>query len=282
MNLERKQNRVPCDAQYSKANLSRILNMQRNCLQETSPSASLLGRNMSKYFLYGEISQKCPWKQFGRSPWEKTSSPLYGKRGTGGEGRKERGRWKEREKKSCCEQRRDGEHGKGKRVGVSAVRNADPFPRWPLSTISLPTAGPKNHNVAVCLLPALLSARPAAEEFPWTAFIWFHLKHKYLISTPFVKVNLQQLLKLYLRWCAKCKVDIVYVSELLPYPGCSVCICCHILKGCSGPRHVWNGPFTRAGIVWHGSFMEDGCYLLGPSWSLGQKGEHRSRESWRK
>ena len=28
----------------------------------------------------------------------------------------------------------------------------------------------------------------------------------------------------------------------------------------------------RAGIVWHGSFTEDGCYFLGPSWSLGGEG----------
>lgn len=32
---------------------------------------------------------------------------------------------------------------------------------------------------------------------------------------------------------------------------------------------------TRAGIVWHGSFTEDGCYFLGPSWSLRGEGPAR-------
>lgn len=50
---------------------------------------------------------------------------------------------------------------RGKRVGVCAVRNADPFPRWPRWTISLPTAGPKNHNVPrLSLFPTLSSAGP--------------------------------------------------------------------------------------------------------------------------
>lgn len=48
----------------------------------------------------------------------------------------------------------------------------------------------------------------------------------------------------------------------------------------------------RAGTVWHGSFMEDGCYFLRPSWSLGRRasadvkneeegedGEERKRET---
>lgn len=32
-----------------------------------------------------------------------------------------------------------------------------------------------------------------------------------------------------------------------------------------------------AGSVWHGSFTEDGCYFLGPSWSLRGRGQHRWR-----
>lgn len=49
--------------------------------------------------------------------------------------------------------------GEGKRVGAYAVRNADPFPRWPRWTISLPIADPKNHIVLrLPLLPTLLSA----------------------------------------------------------------------------------------------------------------------------
>ncbi|KAA8580063.1 hypothetical protein FQN60_005598 [Etheostoma spectabile] len=82
------------------------------------------------------------------------------RRGTEGKG----GRKVEKkiEKKSCCEQR-GGEKRKGwrrrrKEDGGSAfaVRNADPFPRWPLWTISLPTASPKNHNVPrLSLFPTL-------------------------------------------------------------------------------------------------------------------------------
>lgn len=44
------------------------------------------------------------------------------------------------------------ERERERRVGACAVRNADPFPRWPLWAISLPAAGPKNHN-APCLSP---------------------------------------------------------------------------------------------------------------------------------
>ncbi|KAJ4924742.1 hypothetical protein JOQ06_003693 [Pogonophryne albipinna] len=59
--------------------------------------------------------------------------------------KRDRGRKVERmiEKKSCCEQR--GGEGRGRGWGL--CRNADPFPRWPLWTFSLPTAGPKNRNV---------------------------------------------------------------------------------------------------------------------------------------
>lgn len=38
----------------------------------------------------------------------------------------------------------------------------------------------------------------------------------------------------------------------------------------------------RAGIVWHGPFTEDGCYFLGPSWSLRGRGQHMLRMKMRK
>ena len=119
---------------------------------------------MSKYFLYCKISQKCQWKQFGRSPWEKTSSPLPCERRDEREGRKKvlKKRMKiegEREKRKAAVNRGRGGERRGKRVGACAVRNADPFPRWSLWTVSLPTAGPKNHIVPrLSLPPALLSA----------------------------------------------------------------------------------------------------------------------------
>lgn len=61
------------------------------------------------------------------------------------------------------EEGREGRDGEGEGGGSAyAVRNADPFPRWPLWTISLPTAGPKNHNVPrLSPFPTLLSAGPA-------------------------------------------------------------------------------------------------------------------------
>lgn len=83
-------------------------------------------------------------------------TPPWRERDGGKKGRKVKIE-REGERKSCCEQRggersegRDGQ-GEGKRVGVlaCAVRNADPFPRWPHWTISLPTAGPQDHNVSL-------------------------------------------------------------------------------------------------------------------------------------
>lgn len=67
---------------------------------------------MSKYFLYSKISQKCQWKQFGKSSWEKTSSPLLGKRrDRGKEGRKVKRKLENSggREKGCCEQM--GERG---------------------------------------------------------------------------------------------------------------------------------------------------------------------------
>lgn len=144
---------------------------------------------MSKYFLYSEISQKCQWKQFGKSPWEKTSSPLLERSGTEGKGGEKKSKEEDRKEKLLWTEGRGGEgregrdgEGEGKEGGGSAyaVKNADPFPRWPLWTISRPTAGPENHSVPrLSLFPTLRSAGPAPRiytalvviEFPETAFI---------------------------------------------------------------------------------------------------------------
>lgn len=101
---------------------------------------SLLGRNMSKYFPYKEISQKCQRKTIWEKPMRKESSPPSR--------RSRRGRQKEMWRGETA--RRDGTGGPGR-----GLRNADPFPRWPLRTAPLPTARPDNHGV-----PARLCWRP--------------------------------------------------------------------------------------------------------------------------
>lgn len=137
---------------------------------KTLPSVSLLKTNMRKYFLYSEMPQKCPWKQFGKGPWENTFSLLLcWWREKGGREKSWKKKGKKKEKKSCCE------HGMGdkdgcrggwgcgvERVGACPVRNADPFPRWSFWTISFSTEGPENHSAPLLSLPAArLSAGPA-------------------------------------------------------------------------------------------------------------------------
>lgn len=86
---------------------------------------SLLGRNMSKYFPYKEISQKCHQKTIWEKPLRKDFfTPSL--RGVGEEDRRKCGRGK---KGGCCGQ----EGGMGMRgERRRGLRNADPFPRWPL------------------------------------------------------------------------------------------------------------------------------------------------------
>jgi len=48
----------------------------------------------------------------------------------------------------------------------------------------------------------------------------------------------------------------------------------------AGLGHIWKGHSPRAGIVWHGSFTEDGCYFLSTSWSLEVECQYRCKE-WR-
>lgn len=111
-------------------------------------------------------------------------TPPQGERDGGKGGRRAR-RKTERKVKKLLRTEGRAERGKGWRGRVEeggggsayAVRNADPFPRWPLWTISLPTAGPKNHNA-----PRLPPPPPSlgwlqeytmlvVTEIPWTALI---------------------------------------------------------------------------------------------------------------
>lgn len=80
-------------------------------------------------------------------------TPPEEERNGGKGGRRARGKIERKVKKLLRTEGRGEKEGverEGKEGGggsAYAVRNADPFPRWPLRTISLPTAGPKNHNV---------------------------------------------------------------------------------------------------------------------------------------
>lgn len=97
---------------------------------------SLLGRNMSKYFPYKEISQKCQRKTIWEKPMREdffTPPP----RGAGEEHRRKCGGGKNGQEGGMGWR---GERGRG-------LRNADPFPRWPLWAAPLPTARPDGHGV---------------------------------------------------------------------------------------------------------------------------------------
>lgn len=94
-------------------------------------------------------------------------TPPQGERDGGKGGRRAR-RKTERKVKKLLRTEGRAERGKGWRGRVEeggggsayAVRNADPFPRWPLWTISLPTAGPKNHNAPRLPPPAFAGLAP--------------------------------------------------------------------------------------------------------------------------
>lgn len=155
---------------------------------KTRPSASLLGRNMSKYFLYCKISQKCQRKQFGRSPWEKTSSPLLERRGT--EGREGSERSEEEDGKEKLE--RGGE--RRKRVGA-LLTLSDMLTHSHAGLPGLFLFLQNHSSLSLSFFPTLLSLGRLQEytmlvviEIPLTVFICthrrmrsfcMHTKHKY-------------------------------------------------------------------------------------------------------
>lgn len=106
-----------------------------------------------------EMSVKITWEKPKRRDF--FTPPREERDGQGGGRRATRKTERKGGKKAVVNRgkRSEGRDGEGREGGGSA--HADPFPRWTPWTISLPLAGPENHDMPrLSPLPALLSAGP--------------------------------------------------------------------------------------------------------------------------
>lgn len=155
-------------------------------------------------------------------------------------------------------------------MGACTVRNADPFPRWPRWTVSLPTAGPKNHNSArlsLSLSPppcSLLGGPPSAhtDRNPPILDLFCCIFGAVPLAHGAAVYHKQGLFSfIFNTWF----LPLSSFDELRLKCGCYTFVFLMMQVGV-----IWFS-FAQGGNVRRGSFAEDGCYFLCPSWSLGQR-----------